>query len=203
MRNWRDLRYLQAGGRRQRRAYAVLEELSIGTVLREFDPVLAGTVPLGIDTPTSDLDVICAVPLRARARFVHLLRTHYGAHPDFRLVAATVRGRECSIATFCGGEFGVEIFGQDQPTGQQHAVRHLLVEHAVLQAGGEKWRAAVQQLRRRGLKTEPAFAALLGLPGLDPYEELLELEGKTPAELAAWLAACPLAERLANAATSR
>ena len=80
----------------------------------------------------------------------------------------------------------IEVFGQAVPTAQQLGFRHMLVEYAVLQASGEPWRRAVQQLKQQGLKTEPAFAALLRLPG-NPYEALLMLEGKTQAELRASL----------------
>ncbi len=72
----------------------------------------------------------------------------------------------------------------------------MLVEYAVLQAGGEPWRRAVQQLKEKGMKTEPAFAALLRLPG-NPYEALLALEGKSHAELAACLPPLPTPELLA------
>ena len=76
----------------------------------------------------------------------------------------------------------MEIFGQAVPTAQQNGFRHLLVEAAVLEAGGRTWRRAVRQLKKQGLKTEPAFAFLLQLTG-DPYVALLELEGKSIAEL--------------------
>jgi hypothetical protein len=65
-------------------------------------------------------------------------------------------------------------------------VRHLVIEAAILQAGGQAWRAAVQRLEQQGLRMEPAFAQLLHLPG-DPYEALLTIEGKSVAELAAQL----------------
>jgi hypothetical protein len=82
------------------------------------------------------------------------------------------------------------------PTAQQYAFRHSVVEHAVLRTGGPAWRAAVRRLKEQGLKTEPAFATLLQLPG-NPYEALLTLEKLSPAELAARLAriALPAGER--------
>jgi hypothetical protein len=120
-----------------------------------------------------------------------LLREHYGHLPAFRLVEATIGGHNSVVCEFHYDGLMVEVFGQDQPTNQQNAFRHLLVEHALLGAGGEAWRRAVQALKHEGWKTEPAFAALLHLPG-DPYEALLALEGRTPAELVALLAQHPL-----------
>jgi len=49
------------------------------------------------------------------------------------------------------------------------------VERRLLAIGGDGFRRAVMAARRSGLKTEPAFAAVLGLDG-DPYEALLYLE---------------------------
>lgn len=38
----------------------VVEKLSLLTLLREFDPVLIGTPPLGIAIANSDIDVACS-----------------------------------------------------------------------------------------------------------------------------------------------
>lgn len=181
---------LLAGDARQQQAYHTLRRLAIFATLHVFDPVLAGTLPLGIVTPTSDLDVVCAVyPPQAR-EFRELLRTHYATLPGFGLRETTSQGLPSLVCGFRYEDFAIEIFGQACPSRQQYAVRHLLVEQRVLAAGGGQWRAAVRQLKQQGIKTEPAFAALLQLPG-NPYHALLTLEQYTVAELRARLPALP------------
>ena len=69
MRNWENLRYLQAGNNRQQRAYAVLQAAELWPRLAQFGPVLAGTIPLAIDTLTSDLDMLCEVAPAAQPHF--------------------------------------------------------------------------------------------------------------------------------------
>ena len=185
--NWKDSRYLAAGTSRQRRTYAVLKDLGILTTLGAFDPVVAGTIPLAIDLPGSDIDIICEVAPAASQSFEQLLRSHYGHLPAFRLRHVEGGPQPALVSSFRYAQVEVEIFGQGLPTVQQYAFRHLVVEHAVLRAGGPAWRTAVRHLKEQGLKTEPAFAALLQLPG-NPYETLLTLENLSPAELAARLA---------------
>ena len=67
-----DSRNLTDTGLRKRAAHAVLGELRIFEILAEFKPVLVGTVPLGIDLPASDLDIVCEVG--ALERFAGILR---------------------------------------------------------------------------------------------------------------------------------
>ena len=191
MQDWKDLRYLQQGNSRQQRAHTVLTELALWPMLHTFDPVLAGTIPLGIDLPASDLDVICEVPLHSQASFAQVLKGRYGHLAGFHLRHTSSQGQAAIVASFYYAGVAIVVFGQALPTSQQYAVRHLVVEAAILQVGGEAWRAAVQRLKQQGLKTEPAFAQLLHLPG-DPYEALLTLEGKSAAELAAQLAQQPV-----------
>ena len=192
MTDWKNLQYLQAGTARQRRAYDVLQQSGLWPLLREFDPVLVGTIPLGIDTATSDLDVLCEVPPSAQPGFAQLLRAHFGAWPGFRLAQRAIGGYPTTVSSFRFQTEELELFGQALPTAQQQGFRHLLIEHAVLEAGGQAWRIAVRALKQQGLKTEPAFAKLLHLPG-DPYEALLALEGKTAAGLRHQLPPLPAA----------
>lgn len=53
------MEYLKAGNERQQHACLTLEKHKIFTLLGTFDPILVGTVPIGIDTANSDLDIIC------------------------------------------------------------------------------------------------------------------------------------------------
>lgn len=51
----------------------------------------------------------------------------------------------------------------------------MLIEHQILLEKGESFRQEIISLKKQGIKTEPAFAQLLGLSG-DPYEAILRLE---------------------------
>jgi hypothetical protein len=185
--NWKTPRYLAAGTGRQRHTHAVLEDLGILTTLSAFDPVVTGTIPLDIDLPSSDIDIICEVAPADERAFEQLLRTHYGHQPAFQIGRAAGARPPALVSSFCYLGTEIEVFGQALPTARQYAFRHLVVEHAVLRAGGPAWCTAVRRLKAQGLKTEPAFAALLQLPG-NPYEAVLTLENLSPAELAARVA---------------
>ncbi|UOE36180.1 DUF4269 domain-containing protein [Hymenobacter monticola] len=144
--------------------------------------MLAGTIPLNIDIAGSDLDVLCEVVPADTQRFTELLQKHYGHRAGFRLKRPVINGEASIVCNFRYRNQEIEVFGQAVPTARQNGFRHLLVEAAVLEAGGKAWRRAVRQLKKQGMKTEPAFANLLRLSG-DPYVALLELEGKSIAEL--------------------
>lgn len=170
---FKTLDYLQGGTERQQAAYACLKQLKIWEVLAAQVPLLVGTIPIEIDGPDSDLDVIgWATDLEDQAR---RLTQHYGHHADYRAVQTVVRSIPCLVVNFEAHGFPVEVFLQDKPTHQQDAYRHMLIEYRLLQERGITFRQKILQLKQLGIKTEPAFAQLLGLQG-DPYEALLLLE---------------------------
>lgn len=175
MPDWFDLRYLLAGTARQQQAHATLHSLNLPAALLDFDPVLAGTIPLDIDVPGSDLDIICEVSAEATPHFRQLLQYHFCNLPGFSLKESVANGLASIACNFRHPDFELEIFGQARPVRQQNAYRHMVVEARVLAAGGAAWQQAVRQLKARGIKTEPAFAQLLGLVG-DPYAALLTLK---------------------------
>jgi uncharacterized protein DUF4269 len=51
----------------------------------------------------------------------------------------------------------------------------MLVEYRILHIAGDTTRQAIRDLKKEGLKTEPAFAQYFNLEG-DPYQALIELE---------------------------
>lgn len=173
MPNFEDIAYLQAGNQRQREAYEVLTKYEVMQQLASFEPLLAGTIPIGIDVVQSDLDVICC--WKSKADFRQALLLYFSDCPGFALREREIRGQESIVASFWLDDFEVEVFGQHKPSREQHAYRHMLVEYKLLQKYGEPLRQQVVHLKEQGVKTEPAFARLLNLPG-DPYEALLRLE---------------------------
>lgn len=169
------LAYLQHGTARQRAAYQVLHKYEVMEKLADFTPLLAGTIPIGIDVAQSDLDVICC--WKDKVYFRAQLLYHFSACAGFSLKEKEIRGHESIMATFWLEEHKVEVFGQQTPSREQHAYRHMLVAYKLLQKYGEPLRQQVLALKQKGVKTEPAFARVLRLSG-DPYEALLQLEVK-------------------------
>lgn len=173
--DFKDITYLARGSVRQRQAYALLKRTQILLRLEQFCPVLVGTVPLAIDIEGSDLDIICC--FTELERFKKKLVDEFGRDQDFELQIPKQIKPPAIVARFFKAGFEIEIFGQGIPTQEQFAYRHLKVEHALLKRQGPAFKQRIVDLKRQGLKTEPAFAQALGLTG-DPYRALLELEGE-------------------------
>lgn len=78
------------------------------------------------------------------------------------------------VVSFEAAGWQIQLYGEAIPVERQRGWRHFAVERRLLAFGGHDLRAAVLTLRQRGMKTERAFAAVLGLRG-DPYVALLDL----------------------------
>lgn len=140
--------------------------------LRAFDPHIAGTPPLGLDLPASDIDILCHAP--DPAVFAAVVWDRFRNGSGFALRQWIGDGRPV-IAGFHAHGWAFEIFGAAAPVREQAGWRHFDVERRLLALGGAPLREAVMAGRHRGLKTEPAVAAALGLSG-DPYAALLDLQ---------------------------
>lgn len=161
-----------------------LSRINILEILAPFAPHVAGTPPLGLDLPTSDIDVLCYAP--DPHVFTRAVWDAYSKCEDFSIRQWT--GRENPIiASFAAADWTFELFGQALPVSEQHGWRHFQVERRLLTIGGGPFREAVMRQRRGGVKTEPAFAATLGLTEGDPYQALLEMAGWSDEALAALL----------------
>lgn len=177
---FQDIEYLRHGTEAQQSAYNALTTSNLVHVLRPYQPLLVGTVPIGLQQPGSDLDIVCEV--HDLSAFEALVRQQFDHYPNFTLRRTERQGHASIVVGFTVGDWPVELFGQPVPSAQQHGYRHLLIEHRLLTLGGTSFRTCVQLQRAAGLKTEPAFAACLGLAG-DPYAGLLVLEASSDAEL--------------------
>jgi hypothetical protein len=154
--------------------------------LEPFHPTLIGSFPLGLQVPGSDLDIACECA--SLAEFEATLHTSLAAQGQTaRIERAPASPEACVASLVCEG-LELEVFCQRLPIAEQAGFRHMIVEGRLLALGGAALRERVRALKRGGMKTEPAFAQVLGLPG-DPYAAMLELERWEHARLLARVSA--------------
>lgn len=155
------------------------EAIGLGELLKGLPWSFAGTPPLGIDIPGSDIDVICSVSdLEA---FAQRLWGSCSERAGFRMWQ-WADGDKSVVATFEAEGWRFEFFASLRPMATQVAVMHFDIEGRLLARGGKQLTLAVQAARHGGLKTEPAFAAVLGLEG-NPYQALLNLHSMKDEQL--------------------
>lgn len=169
--DFKNIEYLKNGNSRQKMAYSDLMELKIFEKLKKFNPLLTGTIPIEIDLPESDLDIICQC--ENHNEFTVLLSNFFSDYDDFEIKTYFRDEVETTVARFRTENFLIEIFGQNISTEEQNAYMHMIAEYNILRKNNFEFRNKIIQLKSEGFKTEPAFAKLLGLDG-DPYKELLK-----------------------------
>ncbi|WP_407152577.1 DUF4269 domain-containing protein [Bradyrhizobium sp. ORS 86] len=168
---------------------AAITNSAVTTTLGPFDPRVVGTLPLGLAVPGSDIDIVChAADLNA---FAAVVWEHYHLADGFVLYRWR-SGTSPAIARFMWDGWPFELFGDTRPVEEQSGWLHFEVERRLLALDDGRLRQAVGTQRGAGMKTEPAFAAVLGIGG-DPYRGLLELAAASDAELRALLAASDFA----------
>jgi Domain of unknown function (DUF4269) len=176
--NFKDISYLNKGNIKQRKSYEILTKINIFNILYEFNPVLAGTIPIEIDIENSDLDIICEI--KDFGDFKRLLENNFNEYINFTIMYD--KENSVLVCNFEVEGIEIEIYASRENTYLSNGYRHMLIEHRLLLLGGESFRNNIINLKNSGLKTEPAFAKLLGLKG-NPYEELLILEKYSDEEI--------------------
>lgn len=161
---------------------AVVERAGVLALLADFDPVIVGTFPLGLERPGSDVDIVCcAADLDG---FLARVEALFGDRPRFGVYRrpADERQPEAAVASFLLDDVPVELFAQSVPTHRQQAYRHFVVESRLLDLGGPELRDRVRAHRRRAESVEVAFARVLDLSG-DPYAAVMDLEHESDEQL--------------------
>ncbi|MFV1852890.1 MAG: DUF4269 domain-containing protein [Porticoccaceae bacterium] len=158
------------------RRYALLERLAA------FDPVIVGTLPLAIDTPSSDIDILCEVS--DFDAFQDVATKAFGTLEGFGIHArqATPHVPEALVMRFDLDGLPIEIFATNRPSIEQYGFIHMLVEARIIALLGDGFADQVRRLKGAGVKTEPAFAQILGLEG-DPYIALAEMAALSPDQM--------------------
>jgi hypothetical protein len=180
MHNWHELTYLKNGTPCQRAVYNSLCALGLFDTLKPFSPILVGSIPIDIDIPDSDVDIICQAD--SLDTFKCAVQDAYGEMPEFQMKQKFIERVPSVVIRFPFDEYLIEIFGQSLPIESQRAYRHMIIEARLLELSGEKARTGIRKLKGSGLKTEPAFGRYFQLEG-DPYLALLKLENLSDHEI--------------------
>lgn len=165
-------KYFNNASGAQKTAQTAIKALGVLEILAPFRPVLAGTFPLDLQVDGSDLDILTeSMDLKS---FRQIVQSSFQTQEGFRDKITSIRGVPSFVCGFTFHGFEIEIFCQDQPVTEQDGFLHLLAEYRLLERACSKFRGAILELKKTGIKTEPAFAQVLGLPG-NPYESMLGL----------------------------
>lgn len=168
--NFKDISYLKKGNKKQIESYNILTKIDIFNILKEYRPILVGTIPLEIDTENSDLDIVCQV--YDFEEFKQILQDNFSTYRNFKIIN---KDTDIIVCNFIEDNMEIEIYASNIESDKSNGYRHMIIEYKLLKLYGDQFKEEVIKLKREGLKTEPAFAKMLNLNG-DPYEKLLEFE---------------------------
>ena len=104
----------------------------------------------------------------------NLLIKEFSHFSEFTIRSKSINSNHSFIPAFVYENFRFEIFAQPVPTRDQTAYKHLVNEYSILENQDTTFKQRILELKEDGMKTEPAFAKVLGLEG-DPYEAMLEI----------------------------
>ncbi|MPM88459.1 hypothetical protein SDC9_135563 [bioreactor metagenome] len=169
--NFNNISYLREGSNKQKKCYKILTKTNIFNILKDYMPILVGTIPLNIDIESSDLDIVCQVD--DFEIFENTLFDNFSKYKYFRIEH---KEKNITVCNFIVESMEIEIYASNEQSHKTNGYRHMIIEYKLLNLYGEKFRESIIELKKEGIKTEPAFAKLLNLNG-NPYEELLKCEG--------------------------
>lgn len=178
--NFLNPEYLARGNSRQKKIFRIISGLNIFSILKEYSPVVTGTIPIDIDIESSDIDILCHY--KEQGDFEHTINENYASFSDFQISKIDKHGISSVVAAFNYRGDSFEIFGQSVPVEHQNGYIHMLVEYRILQLMGQNFKNEIRNLKRNGFKTEPAFGKMLKIDS-DPYRALLDCANLNDSEL--------------------
>lgn len=173
--------------RAARSAASAVAELRLAETLTTFEPRVATTLGTGLETPKSDLDVVCRSS-SAQAFHAAVSEAYDGSYA-LELGPAEL---PTWVRFRAADGLRIELYADRPETSRQNAVVHARAHRRLLSRYGDRLRRRIRALKLAGLATEPAFALELGLAG-DPYEALRRLGEAEPDR---WLGALRELRRL-------
>lgn len=177
-----DPDHLKRGTERQKTAYAALSSLGIFERLAMYGPVLAGPIPIGLDTPSSHLEVF--VSGENLEECAEKITNFWGTEEQFSLAHQVIGGTPAVVSSFFFEDLGIEILAQNRSVLSQTAVLNMLVEARLLSFAPPSARAEIMTHISSGMDKESAFAQVFEIKG-DPTLELRKIAMTTDRDILA------------------
>lgn len=156
-----------------------LEESTILDKLKDYTPCLSGTIPLGIHNEKSDLDILLEADNTDLA--LRELSSLFKNYLGFKIKQYQKGDQNIILVNFKHQDLLIELYCTTQSVYKQAANQHFLVEGKILKLCPPQFKHKIIELKKSGLKTEPAFGKLMNLE--NPYIDLLVLNQKTEAQI--------------------
>jgi uncharacterized protein len=160
--------------------FSGLRELKIFSDFKKFFPLISGTYPLNIQIENSDVDIL--MQTEDLVGLQNLLQSKYGDLQHYNSAIFKNPNGKALVVTFEFSGFIFEIYAEDKPTVVQSSNLHFILQERILKLANNDFFNKIRDLKKSGIKTEPAFAQVLKMTG-DPYLVLLGLQKKSEAEL--------------------
>ncbi len=119
---------------KNKKAWSAITDSKVLSHFQDYQPLIAGTFPLGLQTPASDIDVL--LETNDLAALQEKLTRFYGHCDNFKLTLTEADGLPTLLCRFTFSDFPFEIFAQNTKTVSQTAYRHFLAEEKLLKIGG-------------------------------------------------------------------
>lgn len=169
MKEFTNIEYLSQGNEKQKKAFRAINNLKIMEILKEYNPILTGTIPIDIDIENSDLDIVCEV--HNPQKFEQILIKEFGKFSEFTVATRLDDGIASTVCSFEYDGFIFEVFAQPIESTHQNAYKHMVVESRIMKIIGQRSKQEIRVLKRNGYKTEPAFRVYLRISE-NPYDFL-------------------------------
>lgn len=138
--------------------------------LKLYKPLVVGTYPLGLNTNSSDIDILLYND--DLNELTNTVKNYYKNFDSFNIHCD--EKNNYIVISFNFENLKFELYAEKVPTLQQRALKHFQIEERLLKLGSSRFKQKIVNYRGQGLKTEPAFAKAMGLNG-NSYIELLNI----------------------------
>lgn len=130
MEKFKDVEYLKVGNLKQKQSYKILKNIKIFKILEEFNPILVGTIPIGVDVDKSDLDIVCEINLKNKDSLKNISTKNFSQFKNFKIID-TFSTTGVVVINFFVDDMEIEIYASKVSSFETNGYRHMIIEERI------------------------------------------------------------------------